>query len=129
GERSKCNRRPHWGGSFLRQLTPDPLREHPFFTRGRRQTSVERLRVGLAVAGDIGEKQGVALVGAEVQIDLGKACFAAGIASVEIDQESRNALTEMCELIAIGRHGGIEKVVVRLELLPDGIMQKLRRFE
>ena len=83
----------------------------------------------MAVARNVGKEQRVTLIRAEVQPDLGKACFAAFVAFVEVDEEGRDALAKIREVRPVCRIGRVEKVMMRLELLSDGIMEQLRRFK
>src|SRR3954452_25584662 len=113
--------RPCGNASFLGKLIPDPLRKDPLLPRRRRQARMQGQWIGTAVAGHIGEEEGVALVRLKVEPEFGKARLAAAVTLVEIDQEGRDALAEARQILAVGRICRIEKVVVRLETLSDRI--------
>ena len=90
---------------------------------------MDRALIGAAFHVEVRPEDRVTGSPAVADANAGEVGFAAFELLVQINEECRDPLSADAQLIMVFGIRGIEKVVVELELLPDGILQNLGRFE
>ena len=90
---------------------------------------MHRHSVGLPVPRHVGEEERVALLPSELDPCRRKLCLAALEILIQIHEEGRDSLAAQFDVGSLRRNVRIEIIVMKPELLADGIVHGLRGLE